>query len=397
MSDGYAFANAYGGMPPYSYLWNNGATTQEINNLNGGTYCVTATEINGCTATDCMQVAYVCEPDFTDSIDLNCGPYCLHFYSASQSTSSIIACTWDFGDSSTDSGPDIIHTFPGTGTYTVCLTIETNGECSGTYCESVSIGNVNPCNMTVDYYLTECSDTGTADGAIDITVYGGNPPYSYNWSTGETTQDITGLVPGFYTITVTDSNGCDVTMTFAMGTAPVNIPVDTLWTNMLDTCINVTGYYIDSITVLDSSFVEVIWVIIENTDTLYQNIIYQYSQTGYIAVNLTLNCPGLKVMTVLFGIIHIEYDMILNAQNAMEYSGEILFYPNPVGNVLNISNLPDGVNRVTIFNITGQKMNEVITQSAGIIRIKTGNLYDGIYLLQIVSKDGQICTTKFYK
>jgi hypothetical protein len=52
------------------------------------------------------------------------------------------------------------------------------------------------------------SCTGTNDGSIDITHTGGIPPYGYMWSNLATTQDITGLAPGTYSVTVTDANSC---------------------------------------------------------------------------------------------------------------------------------------------------------------------------------------------
>jgi hypothetical protein len=57
-------------------------------------------------------------------------------------------------------------------------------------------------------------DNGQGNGSINLTVSGGTPGYSYAWSNGATTQDITGLGVGTYTVTITDNNGCSLTDTF---------------------------------------------------------------------------------------------------------------------------------------------------------------------------------------
>ena len=55
---------------------------------------------------------------------------------------------------------------------------------------------------------TETPGSVGGTGSIDLTIQGGIPPYTILWSTGETTEDVSGLLPGVYTATVSDSSGC---------------------------------------------------------------------------------------------------------------------------------------------------------------------------------------------
>ena len=55
------------------------------------------------------------------------------------------------------------------------------------------------------------------DGAIDLTVSGGSGVYNYSWNTGAVGQDLTGIGPGTYEVTITDAKGCKVTQTAVVG------------------------------------------------------------------------------------------------------------------------------------------------------------------------------------
>tara|TARA_B100001093_G_scaffold305440_2_gene291519 strand:- start:78823 stop:86139 length:7317 start_codon:yes stop_codon:yes gene_type:complete len=96
---------------------------------------------------------------------------------------------------------------------------------------SVSINQPNPLNVTLisSSNITDCSNP---NGSIDIDVSGGNGNYFYDWSNGQTTEDLVNLSAGNYSVTVNDNLNCSITF------GPVNLtsPSPINWT------INTTNY-----------------------------------------------------------------------------------------------------------------------------------------------------------
>ncbi|MBN2665235.1 MAG: SprB repeat-containing protein [Bacteroidales bacterium] len=91
---------------------------------------------------------------------------------------------------------------------------------------SVTIYDAAQCQFTLDEIMvlqpasgvsatkevTHISSFGASDGAIDVTVSGGTAPYTYLWSTGATSQDLSNLGPGTYSVEITDANNCNTSL-----------------------------------------------------------------------------------------------------------------------------------------------------------------------------------------
>ncbi len=90
------------------------------------------------------------------------------------------------------------------GTYTVTVTAA--GNCTGTATRIVT----TPAALSAGTTVTNATG-GQSNGAINLSVSGGTPAFAYLWSNGATTEDISGLSAGAYTVTVTDSKGCTAT------------------------------------------------------------------------------------------------------------------------------------------------------------------------------------------
>src|SRR5690606_15582324 len=126
--DGAVDLTVAGGTAPYSFIWSNGATTEDVTDLPAGTYSVTITDANLCTVT--IDDIVITEPDEIDA----------------------------------------------------------------------------------QFSATNVTCFGADDGAVDLTVAGGTAPYSFIWSNGATTEDVTDLPAGTYSVTITDANLCTVTI-----------------------------------------------------------------------------------------------------------------------------------------------------------------------------------------
>jgi len=206
MPDGTAGAQPTGGVPPYSYLWSTGATTENITGLVEGIYSVTVTDANACTQEGTIEVLA-----FTNE-GIWIGDSTIHITCFEANDGMAIAMpmsgtapylyAWSNGDTTMK----VTNLAP--GPYTVTVT-DVNG-CAGTLTFLVE----EPTELTTTVGVTPASCAAT--GSVVVTPNGGTGPYNIEWGNGLTDFTITGLAPGTYTATVTDANGCEEEITITV-------------------------------------------------------------------------------------------------------------------------------------------------------------------------------------
>ncbi|MBD3636768.1 MAG: T9SS type A sorting domain-containing protein [Crocinitomicaceae bacterium] len=127
-----------------------------------------------------------------------------------------------------------------------------NNLSSGTYYANVydNVGchaqipvQVSDVDLTVTENITDQTCPGTGDGAIDITISGGTPDYIL-WSNGQTTEDISGLQGGEYTVTIHTSNNCQAFKTYYVSN-PAPLGIDVISINGEDCATGQTNSLID--------------------------------------------------------------------------------------------------------------------------------------------------------
>lgn len=210
-TDGAVDVSVSGGTPGYTFNWSNGAITEDITNVAADTYLLTITDSVGCVLIDTFIVdSGLSALNVVSSVtNVQCG---------GDSSGSInltvtggvapIVYAWSNGASTQDISGLVA------GLYTV--TVMDND--TAIFIDSFSI--VEPPILVVSGIITPPSSGAASDGAVNLTVSGGTPPYSFTWSNSATTEDISGLVIGLYTATVTDSNGCVSVNPFFVDTIP---------------------------------------------------------------------------------------------------------------------------------------------------------------------------------
>jgi hypothetical protein len=188
-----------GGQAPHDVAWSNGANSLSLDSLGFGINQITITDAHGCSVNQVFNVVDVQEPILNSQVtNVACfgdssGQIELLFTNPQEITN----ITWNNGQSGTVLSNLSVGTYDATISYN-------NGLCSIMQSELVQSPNV----ISITALITDIDSINA--GAIDVTVSGGTPPYLYNWDNNQQTEDLSNLIAGVYSISVTDSAGCSL-------------------------------------------------------------------------------------------------------------------------------------------------------------------------------------------
>jgi gliding motility-associated-like protein len=219
LNNGAAFATASGGTGAYSYLWSNGATSQNLTNVGSGSYNLSVTDVRGCRT---VVSATVPNASGLQASATAANPACFGDSNGSINiviTGGTINPTFQWSNGATTQNLANLAN----GTYSLTIT-ETNG-CVSTLQTQIAEPSALQLSLNTQ---TNVNCAGESNGGISTQTVGGTAPYSYAWSaSGVTTGNINNLSAGVYTLTVSDDNGCsDVFTTTVTEPAPLSLNLD---------------------------------------------------------------------------------------------------------------------------------------------------------------------------
>ena len=211
-----------GGLPPFTFLWNDpfGQTTDTALNLTAGTYSVQVTDAQGCFDNDSITVpegdsvlATILGSDITCN-GTNDGQAVVNINGGT----SPYLYQWSNGEDS------IAVTALGPGTISVLVT-DAQG-CQGSASTLLS----EPSQVTIQANIVEPNCNDPLSGAISLAIQGGSGPYNVLWSDGIIGPSRSNLGQGLYDAVITDNNGCQTPFSTlldgATGPEIINIDVD---------------------------------------------------------------------------------------------------------------------------------------------------------------------------
>ena len=361
-ADGYVAVSAASGSAPYTFLWSDGHQNAEYPNVKAGSYTVWATDAMGCNS-DSLEIIVPAEGSIEADISFMVSPSCFGATDGILQADALTGTSphsylWSSGE------PTKLITSKAAGEYACTIT---DSEGCLTELTAVLVAPAQLTTTVVSQENVECN--GGLTGSITTSVTGGQPPYTFAWSSGQKTDDIFDLEAGQYQLTVTDANAC------AAMTDTVTITQPTLLQAAVDSalfasCILSSDGYLSVLTEGGSGTYSYFWsaisadsaVVIEATPGTYNVTItdannckttinnYQLAatnlpltvQTNTVGTNLCANDAEVDIVAITTdGQLPIDYNWSSGQQQLVNSTTDTL----PM--------LPAGIYQVTVTDAEG--------------------------------------------
>jgi hypothetical protein len=226
-----------GGTEGYSYLWSNNETTEDITGLAAGNYQLTVTDANGCIA---MISEELTEPEIleantsgTNETDVDTGD------GTATANPSGGTPPYTYNWSNGEQVQSIMNLVP--DMYIVTVTDANN--CSAT--QTVNVES-DGCLLSVDTDIINAVCNGESTGGINLVLENEVGPVTFEWSTGETTQNISDKPAGNFMVTITDSENCVINLSLDISEPPaIDLQIEAL---NIPECIDGTDGFLEGVT-----------------------------------------------------------------------------------------------------------------------------------------------------
>jgi len=255
------------------------------------------------------------------------------------------------------------------GSYDV--TLLALGTCGDILSKTVS-STIQVYDFTVNDTITPetCDQDTIGDGAINLTVLGDNPPFNYTWSTGDTTEDLSGLRAGAYQVAINDAFGCSEFITYDVPLDGITISISMVPStngsdgSLIANATGGTGPYIYAWSTGDTSFI----LPGLGADT--------FTVTVTDALGCTNVATGIVTGVAAQGIDNLSYN-------------QLSIYPNPTTGDISLIYQIQGneLPKIEVYDLLGKSVPFSVsnnTSKSGILKLSFDeSLRDGLYLVKV--------------
>ncbi len=378
-----SISTSISGNDPFSISWLTlpGVTSDSVFQLCSGVYPISITDANGCVLTDSVEIPSPDLPEFNFSTIANS---CVDSCDASAVITPVLPAvyTYEWQTSPPQYGASVSGLCP---EFTAVQVTAADG-C--TFLDSVLIIGTSP--IYIGLWADNPLCFGSCDGFISSQVFGGTPGYTYEWSNGFLTPEVLNVCEGYYTLTVTDMNGC-VSMDSVTLNNPEQLAVSFVVTDA--SCAGCNDGIVSA-------------VVTGGTPGYF----YYWTPGGLGDVSVDSLAPGVYNLCVVDDNLCIECaDATVSFFNAVpglngDNTGAVVF-PNPFSTETTLI-LPKGVLDIDglhmeVFDMYGRNINTIEvafvnnSQDNISLSIHAGRAASGVYLFKISDKNGQLFTGRF--